>query len=1018
MPGFYECERGRFRLYGASNWRAPQLGGLTAAASHWTLEPRHPAVVSIPTGAGKTAVAMAAPFVTPRPPRRVLVVVPSADLRRQTAERFENQKDLLTAKAFSGVWEQAIKVKEVESMVDSWDELRPFDVVVAHPTTISPRHYPSSPPPSDLFDLVIVDEAHHASAATWLEILKHFEEASALLLTATPVRRDGKRIPGKLVYYFPMRLALESGIFKPVEPILLEPGDDREDGDRRIAERCAKILATDKHKSSALVVRADSIERANALVDVYSALGIQIEAVHSRLGQRQRLERVAKLANGSLRGVAVVGMLGEGFDLPSIRILAYHDKHKSLPATIQLIGRLARVSPDHPQPSHLVTIRDVDVFPELQGLVRELYREDPDWLTVLPKIVDEEITEDQANAEFATRFAAVESEIDPRQLWPLLRSVVYEAERKGWKPFFADGTVPPELTPGRFFAGGEIAFARADAEHAMFVLVVRHVTTPNWTTDRALQNIEYALHLVAFRRAPTCGKNDLVFINADNEGALSLLESLLELEGAAKRVGPEMIDGWVNSLERYSVSAVGVRNVNPAGRGTVGYKNYLGSGVHRGLRAADTHRAALGHGNLQIALGDQTSANAGFAVEKSKIWFQRYEPLRTFAGWVDDASHRFWFPTVSSSGPLLPGVDRGRRMARWPTASPVAIEMNARVFGQSLTVRSEDREYSLEDVELRFLDPPRTPGRDEALRFEAVVPGASPDPDAVVPVWRGALTCHGAMTSDVTLPVAHGYAPQRDFADVLRSNPPTVYFLDGSTAVGHLLYDSRSTGVGFDPTQVVHTTWQNVDIRAETRRSATRRGTGISVHEHLESWLLARQRNGSARWILLNDGSGEIADYIVLEPLLSGEVHMQLWHAKPAFGSAPGVRVDDLEKVVAQAIKSRRWVKSQRLWSELSDRYSQQATPHAQVVTGSDDEARLRVHLGLQEGNEGTPNWLETNPVVHGRICIAQPGLSYEQFAAPTPQQEAAADGIRNLLTVLRDTAQADALDVVVLGSA
>jgi len=74
--------------------------------------------------------------------------------------------------------------------------------------------------------------------------------------------------------------------------------------------------------------------------------------------------------------------------------------------------------------------------------------------------------------------------------------------------------------------------------------------------------------------------------------------------------------------------------------------------------------------------------------------------------------------------------------------------------------------------------------------------------------------------------------------------------------------------------------------------------------------------------------------------------------------------------------------------------------------------------MGLQEGDESTPNGLETNPVVHGRICIAQPGLSYEQFAAPTPHQEAAADGIRNLLRVLRDTAQAVALEVVVLGSA
>ena len=39
-------------------------------------------------------------------------------------------------------------------------------------------------------------------------------------------------------------------------------------------------------------------------------------------------------------------MLGEGFDLPSLRIVAYHDKHKSLPATVQLIGNII-ADPDH-----------------------------------------------------------------------------------------------------------------------------------------------------------------------------------------------------------------------------------------------------------------------------------------------------------------------------------------------------------------------------------------------------------------------------------------------------------------------------------------------------------------------------------------------------------------------------------------------------------------------------------------------------------------------------------------------
>lgn len=76
----------------------------------------------------------------------------------------------------------------------SWSDLEEFDVVIALPNTISPRYYPENLPPADLFDMVIVDEAHHASADTWLEILYHFNDAYSLLLTATPIRRDGKHV--------------------------------------------------------------------------------------------------------------------------------------------------------------------------------------------------------------------------------------------------------------------------------------------------------------------------------------------------------------------------------------------------------------------------------------------------------------------------------------------------------------------------------------------------------------------------------------------------------------------------------------------------------------------------------------------------------------------------------------------------------------------------------------------------------------------------------------------------------
>jgi len=348
MSNYYARYRHRFKLQHETTWRSPQIGALTAAMSHWTIEPNAPALASIPTGSGKTALAMAAPYIVPDTPRRVLVVVPSSDLRRQISDRFAKEYDLKVVSALTGNAKEFPRVKRMTSRVNSWSELEDYDVVVALPNTISPRHYPDSLPPVDLFDLIVVDEAHHASAATWLEILHHFSKAYSLLLTATPIRRDGKRLPGKQVYYYPMRLALNEGFYKPLEPHILEsisPGD-REATDKQLAKYCSEILAQDIHDTSTLIVRANTIDRAKKLSKLYADVGIELTPLHSRLGRRQRENIVNQLRQGKLRGATVVGMLGEGFDLGSIRMLAYHDKHKSLPATIQLFGRLARSDPD------------------------------------------------------------------------------------------------------------------------------------------------------------------------------------------------------------------------------------------------------------------------------------------------------------------------------------------------------------------------------------------------------------------------------------------------------------------------------------------------------------------------------------------------------------------------------------------------------------------------------------------------------------------------------------------------
>lgn len=113
-----------------------------------------------------------------------------------------------------------------------------------------------------------------------------------------------------------------------------------------------------------------------------------------------------------------------------------------------------------------------------------------------------------------------------------------------------------------------------------------------------------------------------MLLNLDRDGVRKQLEELLTLNGVAQLAGPERLSGYLDSLTRRSVSSIGVRSTNAATRGRATYRNFMGSGVDRGLRSVDTARSALGHIMFQIVRADG-SANAGGAVEKSKVWLTR-----------------------------------------------------------------------------------------------------------------------------------------------------------------------------------------------------------------------------------------------------------------------------------------------------------------------------------------------------------------------------------------------------------
>lgn len=147
MAGHYATGRANFLLFrgpSTPEWRSPQRGALGALLSYWSLPHQNSAVVSVPTGSGKSAIATAAPYLLGA--SRVLVVVPSRDLRSQLADDFRVERVLRSIGARDG--DSSPNVVEVTGLVSDWEALRSADVVVGLPQSVSPVHY-AVPPPAE-----------------------------------------------------------------------------------------------------------------------------------------------------------------------------------------------------------------------------------------------------------------------------------------------------------------------------------------------------------------------------------------------------------------------------------------------------------------------------------------------------------------------------------------------------------------------------------------------------------------------------------------------------------------------------------------------------------------------------------------------------------------------------------------------------------------------------------------------------------------------------------------------------
>lgn len=222
------------------------------------------------------------------------------------------------------------------------------------------------------YDMIIVDEFHHAAAKSYQHLLTHFHPKILLGLTATPERMDG----GDILAYFGGHIAAEIRLPDAIERRLLCPfhyfgitdpvslakikwtGGEYDVRELERLYTAEAALASQRARAigdALLRYTADirdvkalgfcvSKKHAHFMADYFNQHGIPALALDADTPAAERNAARGRLAEGDLRILFVVDLFNEGVDIPSVNTVLFLRPTNSMTIFLQQFGRGLRLS--------------------------------------------------------------------------------------------------------------------------------------------------------------------------------------------------------------------------------------------------------------------------------------------------------------------------------------------------------------------------------------------------------------------------------------------------------------------------------------------------------------------------------------------------------------------------------------------------------------------------------------------------------------------------------------------------
>jgi superfamily II DNA or RNA helicase len=216
----------------------------------------------------------------------------------------------------------------------------------------------------DEFDLIIVDEFHHAAADSYKRALDYFQPTFLLGLTATPDRNDNKDVyalcDGNVAFRLDFIDAIRQkwlapftyfGVYDDTDYNQITWLGNRYDEEELLTaqlrnELAEKILNAWKEKKQTRTLGfCSSIKQANFLSNYFNHHGYQTVSLHSQQQGMSRKRVISQLSKGEIDVIFTVDLFNEGVDIPTVDTLLFVRPTESLTVFTQQIGRGLRLAP-------------------------------------------------------------------------------------------------------------------------------------------------------------------------------------------------------------------------------------------------------------------------------------------------------------------------------------------------------------------------------------------------------------------------------------------------------------------------------------------------------------------------------------------------------------------------------------------------------------------------------------------------------------------------------------------------